>query len=567
MITNIDYYKNNIKPLYYIIIKMNTEDINDKESINLCYESIKELFSLYKQNPYIKSRINYHITHLLPTTLYNEYKIKQQRNLRLDYLTNEQQQFIQFFLSEHKYYYLQNSSFFYFYDNITYSIVKEDIILHKLLTSISKDRKLMDWKYRTKINIIKQIKNRNLFNCIPETETIQNVLNLLYPLLFKDKKQVKYFLTIIGDNILKKNNDNIFLIKPKTNKLLSELNAITYIKTGLSNITHNFVTKFNQKYNYNNCRLIKINNNVQINNWKNILSTHGIDIICVAAHYSKRFESSENYIQNIINDENIYNYTLFLTNNNQEDIFNNFCNHSIQEYNNIDNQPKSNFSINWKNMHYIWKLYISKFSLPSTILLNTLKSLLKDKYQYDENIDTFYNITSPYLPCVSNFLLFWDKTIIVSNINNNNPLNDFEQEIEIDEICYLFKKWTQEYNFNTLSNGNIYENDVIKILKHFFSSIEIVENKYIIGVYSNMWNKNDDINNSLNQLKEFYFNKSNLNNNFEHIHFDDAYNFYYKYKNNNNFIISKRYFEKYLYLNLSQYIIHDNFIDFCWYSY
>jgi len=543
--------------------EIDENNVDDNENINLCIDNIKKLFLLYKHNSYIKSRINYHITNILPNSLNNENKLKQKRSLRFDYLTNEQNQFIQFFLSENKYYYLQSSNYFYYYDNLTYSIVKEDIILHKLLSSISKDRKLMDWKYRTKINIIKQIKNRNLLKSIPETETIQNVLNLLYPLLFQDKKQVKYFLTIIGDNILKKNNNFIYLVKPKTNKLLSELNSISYIKTGFSNITHNFVTKFNQKYNYENCRLLKMNNNIQIDNWKNIMNLYGIDIICVAAHYSKRFENSENYIQTIINNEKIYNYTLFLINNNQNDIFVKFCNHSIQQNDNVDNNEKSKIYITWKNMHYIWKLFISHFSLPSTILLTTLKTLLKEKYEYDENTDTFYNVTSQYLPCVSDFILFWEKTIIINNMSS--PNNDFEQEIEIDEICYLFKKWTQDDHLITISNGNIYENDVIKILKHFFSSIKVVDNKYIIGVYSNMWNKNVDINNSLILLKEYYNNKNN-----GHIHFDDAYDFYCKFcnknKNNIKFIISKRYFEKYLYLNISNYITHDNFISSEWYK-
>jgi hypothetical protein len=107
-----------------------------------------------------------------------------------------------------------NKNSFYYYDNITYKLIKEDNIQHKLLSSISKDRTLMDWKYRTKINIIKQIKSRSLWKSIPESITIQNVLNLLYPSIFSCKDHAKYFLTLIGDNILKKNTgDLIFLTK------------------------------------------------------------------------------------------------------------------------------------------------------------------------------------------------------------------------------------------------------------------------------------------------------------------------------------------------------------------
>jgi aspartokinase len=45
--------------------------------------------------------------------------------------------------------------------------------------------------------------------------------------------------------------------------------------------------------------------------------------------------------------------------------------------------------------------------------------------------------------------------------------------------------------------------------------------------------------------------------------FDDAYNYYYKYCNKNSykFIVSKNYFEKYLYFKLSDYIVYEKFIE------
>ena len=116
--------------------------------------------------------------------------------------------------------------------------MREDDIQHQLLTNISKDKTLMQWKYKTKINIIKQIKERNLFQCVPEPETIQKVIKNLYPFLFKSKNDVKYFLTVIGDNILKKNNDLIFLIKPTVKKILVELDNIIYITSGFTNPTY-----------------------------------------------------------------------------------------------------------------------------------------------------------------------------------------------------------------------------------------------------------------------------------------------------------------------------------------
>jgi hypothetical protein len=71
---------------------------------------------------------------------------------------------------------LPNNNLFYEYDGQKYLIIKEDDVIHKLLSTISKDRVLLQWKHKTKINIIKQIKDRSLFSSIPETDTIQNVL-------------------------------------------------------------------------------------------------------------------------------------------------------------------------------------------------------------------------------------------------------------------------------------------------------------------------------------------------------------------------------------------------------
>ena len=144
-----------------------------------CYETLNGLIIKYKDDEYMKQRVYNHIVNYLPNTLDNEMKNHEKRVIRNNYLTNEQHIFIQVFLSKNKFFYLPNNNFFYEYDGEKYLIVKEDDVIHKLLSSISKDRTLLQWKYKTKINIIKQIKDRSLFSSIPETDTIQNVLNVL----------------------------------------------------------------------------------------------------------------------------------------------------------------------------------------------------------------------------------------------------------------------------------------------------------------------------------------------------------------------------------------------------
>ena len=83
--------------------------------------------------------------------------------------------------------------------------MKEDDIVYNLLSTVSYDNKsLIDWKHKTKISLLKKIKERSIFSVIPESKTIQYVLNLLTPTYFLTKNEAKYFLTCIGDNILKK---------------------------------------------------------------------------------------------------------------------------------------------------------------------------------------------------------------------------------------------------------------------------------------------------------------------------------------------------------------------------
>ena len=524
---------------------------------------IEELLEKYKNNDYMKQRLNYHITNLLPSTLENECKNHDKRVIRNDLLIHEHQQFIQVFLSENQYFYLPNNNCFFFYDGKNYTPVKEDIIQHQLLMTISKDKKLAEWKFRTKISVIKQIKDRHLFKSIPETDTIQNVLSLLHPSIFSDKNQAKYFLTILGDSILKKNSSSelVFLIKPKTKQFLADIENVAYIYTGFSNITNNFMTKYHENYNYSNCRLLKMNDTLSIDIWRNMLSKYGIDFICVAAHYSQRFENSDNFIHNIVNDEQLKSYTLFLKNSTPASIFDKFCEHSIQQNSDSNSDSNSNLnsklSISWKNMQYIWKLFISRFSLPSAIYLNQLKTSLKERYSFDESSDTFFNVTSKYLPCVQDFIQFWENTISLSSC---------ETEFELDELCTFFKKWTTEKSDVSLSNGTISESDVLKILNHFFPSIEVVDNKYILGISCSMWNKNEDIQHSLLSLKVHYNTKSMFEDNHTLIAFDEAYDFYFqKNKPTNKYIVSKRYFEKYLYSTMSTYIEYEKFISSSWY--
>jgi len=179
------------------------------------------------------------------------------------------------------------------------------------------------------------------------------------------------------------------------------------------------------------------------------------------------------------------------------------------------------------------------------------------KYEYQETSDAFLNVTSKYLPIVCDFITFWEKNMII-NVNSNN-----NEELELDEISTLFNFWIkQKENNEKLKNVNINEDYIQKIIIHFFPTIEIIKDKYILNVSCSIWNKTNDIYDSFEFIKQSFKNKNTTL-----LSFDDAYNFYCKFMDDklSKCIVSKRYFEKYLYFKISEFIVYDTFINTQWF--
>lgn len=508
---------------------------------------LNDLYDKYKDNVYAFSRLQNYINNI-PALIVNDLSIYEKRVSRINELTTEYDFFCKIFLSKHKYFYLSSNNCFYEYDDKTYKIIKEDDIHYKLLSTITEEGKLVQWKHKTKSHIIKLIKKRNLFQSIPETYTIQNVLGFLQTTIFESKSAAKYFLTIIGDNLLKKNNDYIYLVSQNTKKILQLIDEICCIVIGSSNI-QNFITKHHESHCHPYYRLIKTKEIIASHHLiKDLLNKIGIDLLCVAAHYSHRYKNAENYLQ--INNSSFKTHTLFLSNNTKEQIIDGF----IQQCIVITNDESC--SISWKNMHYIWKLYLSSLNIPNMIYSNYLKEMLKNKLNCNIETDIFNNITSKYLPQISIFLQFWEKYISISQETFN--------EYEADELTTLFK--------SVYPNTTMAEDDMLKIIKHFFTPcVEILEDKYIINIQCSLWNKA----NNIDCFLDYY--KNNLLNNVitekEMISFDELYNQYHSFCNANvyvnktiSMVVSKVYFEDYIKYKLYKYIEFDKFISTNWYN-
>jgi hypothetical protein len=84
----------------------------------------------------------------------------------------------------------------------------------------------------------------------------------------------------------------------------------------------------------------------------------------------------------------------------------------------------------------------------------------------------------------------------------------------------------------------------------------------VLNIISTIWNKSNDIEKSISFIKEEIKNNHKLS----LISFDDLYNYYNIFCTNNavKFVVSKRYFEKYLYYKFSDYIVYEKFVKIEW---
>ena len=530
--------------------------------------TLNDLFSTYKDNVYISNRLQLYLTNL-PTMLEQEHNRHEERVSRINCLLLEQHNFNKVFLSKHQYYYMPFNNIYYEYDGKNYKIIKDDDIHHNLLSTITEEGKLMQWKHKTKQNIIKKIKDRSLFKSVPETYTIQNVLGFLGT-IFQCKTEAKYFLTVIGDCILKKNSDNLlFFVNSHTKKLISLIDSIAYITTGVS-IMNNFITKYHDSHKLSSYRLIKTNetsNTFSFDIVRDMLNNIGIDVLCVAFHYSDRYSNSELYLTTKVEDT-VKTHILYFEQYSLDTIINMFITQCI-EYVTVDTNINASTmqmhclktNICWKNMHYIWKLYVNSLNIPNMIYSTNLQQMLSNRLPniVENGNILFTNITSKFLPRVSLFLNFWEKYITIVTTNDT-----FDDEFEIDEISSLFKQTNE-------NQTNISDTEIIKMICHYFlPHVEVIDNKYITNISCKIWSKQDDLNEFLEHYKQIHAN-AEMPVEFDLISFDELYQHYKKFFKAKNIVehriipnVSKQFFEKFMVYKLSEYTKFEKFVSSDW---
>ena len=328
-----------------------------------------------------------------------------------------------------QYYYIATTNIFIHYTHNHYKMISEDDIWHTILLDISAKVVLNDWKYKVKTKMVKQIREKNVLYSIPESITIQNILHF-FTTFFKTKEQAKYFLTCIGDSVLKKNKNLVHFINPQYKPFISHIHDSCIF---LFNNTITPIDSFKYRYHehsYDICRLLYFDNYPSFNDYvQQFLKYHILDIIVVACHYSTRFLNSDNYLIHYCNDDGIKDYAFYLKNKSKEIVVDDF----IQSFL-IIGKKNTQLSITWDNMYFLWKEYHQSQHLPSILFKDKLKYILTQKLIFSEESHSFSNVSSTHLKYVQLFREFWNETIY--DMSNNN--------FEIGELCSLYKNWLKQ---------------------------------------------------------------------------------------------------------------------------
>lgn len=550
---------------------------------------ITELYDKYSHDLYMTSKIYHYISQQLPSLLVNVYETRQKNAQRMETHMVEQEKFITDFLHGSKssrYYYYPSNEMFYAYDGLYYQQCKEDDVLYDIVSSITKthNHTVQNWKHKTKVTVLRKIKDNVLTKSVPESETIQRVLRLLYPSIFSRKSEAKYFLTIIGDNIQKKHFDLFHFIRPKAKNFLKEFQEQMFLMLQV-NCTQTFKLKCHEKHELDlaSCRLVPILETVQSEYiWKQMLQTNIIDIFCVACHYSNRYGSSDEYLQNLIEHDSS-KYALTIKNNTMEQLFQQF----IQEYLIMvdesredelvhlipESSPQDNYFIqstihtwkhnvsqnthtSWKHIFYLWKDFLRIHVYPQNLFYGQIKTFMTTRFfsKYIEETDCFQGISSSHLPVIQKFLKFWNETIFEDE--GDNIL------LEMDEIAQLFRIWVTN-NGNMKTKREKYwldETKMIHILNYYKPNIEIQNEKCIWNIKCMLWDKDVDIQNAIEQLREIHKEDESVT-----CSLHDAYLFYgsFQYnecKNEKRLMVNKSYFQNTVRRMYGNYIdVHDVF--------
>ena len=285
---------------------------------------------------------------------------------------------------------------------------------------------------------------------------------------------------------------------------------------------------------FNNCGIFSFNDSVKITScWNDFLKSHILDLIAVASHYSHQFQNANKYIQNHCQNTDAIQSITYMSTVNAETLISKFVDEWLEP-------STDSGEIKWVEMYYLWKSFIKECKIPiMPVYIKQLKDRLSTKLNYNDVLDLYTMITSSKLSYVKTFQSFWEQTI-----------SEGADEFEISELWSLYYNWMREKNAKV---SGINEEKLHFLIEHFSGSP--ITGKYVTDIKCNLWDKQAEMEDIINQLKVDY--------NFcqeEDISIFKLYKDYCKkiLDSSSKRTVSKKYFEKYISKIIPSEYIKDN---------
>ena len=430
----------------------NNVNYNGDFNLNSILFKIEQLYNKYDGMPHIQEKLLHHVNHILPLCLENTNIIHMQREERKKSLTDGSDEFIDMFLAKYNFCYNDHMDLFF---NQKYEIIKEDDIQYLILSSITKHHThLLPWKYKIKTSLIKRIRNNLLLKSIPSEDTIHNIISIMHPSMFYTTYDVKYFLTVLGDILNKKNNELIYFLMSKTFiPILKDMNQECCNYFGINLMTH-FKFKF-YEHNIKDCRIINVCEQPNSTFFNLYIKKDILHLFIVASHYSFMHHSADQFIETC---PTKIKHALYLKMNTEDEIINEFLTDTTDVC--------SGYNIIWKNILFLWKIFIEDKKIPNVFFNNSLKIKLISLGIYDNDNDWVTNRISKHLPLVNKFITFWNTYIIINETEGECVLG-------VEHILALF---------NAANAMTITDKMMLILIRHYYTDVIIECDKFLINV-------------------------------------------------------------------------------------
>ena len=482
--------------------------VGEQEALTEIKAMFESLYVKYNSNETLKNRLLYYLLKYVPEKMEEHTQNLIEKEHRTEILSEEHTKFVQTFMNntEREYFYIPVSQLFVCYNGEEYTKINEDDILHDVLTRIKTNPQLTAWKYRIKSNVMKLIKEQYVLDHIPSSKTIQDILTLLSATFKLGKDEAKYFLTIIGDNMLKICSGLVYFADVKTKSFFQNVSDFSYSYFKSSRNPVDCIKFKYYHHDFSKCRLLHLPHYVEHAACRDYLKKHILDFLCVACHYSKRFQCADNFLRNQAGGTVFAEYALTLHNTTIDAILEQFRSEYLEQ-----SVTTMKFTLSSGEMYFLWKSFLTNHKLPLLLFSKQFEEQMNNVYGELKEGDIYQNITSREIGYVKTFNQFWKESITYDST---------EQYFEISELRDILSKEQRL---------NLEEDKILSLLRHFHPDVEIEDDKFVNGIACTFWNKKQDIDNFLNACQN-----------------NTSYTNYCSYTNNKGlpYNVSKLYFER-----------------------